>query len=120
MINFLVNFKNTLFGLVSLLWGIFFLFSAQVSAEAAFSLLYFTYSPLFLGILCVTVGITHITSRFISNPLFTAAANILLAFVYLIVLLSHLYASFYALAWIAFAAIVLNHVINAYLIIKSK
>ena len=118
--NFLIHFKNSLFGLVSVIWGFFFLVSAEVGREVTFNLLLYSFSPVELGLVCIAVGLIHIVSKFYFNELTAAFANILLAFIYLAVLLSHLYASFYALAWIAFAAIVLNQIINAYLLMKGE
>lgn len=118
--RFLVHFKNSLFGLVSVIWGLFFFFSLDVSREVTFNLLFYSFSPAELGVMCISIGLVHIASKFFGTELTAAVANVLLAFVYLLVLLSHLYASFYTLAWIAFAAIVLNQVINAYLLMNGE
>lgn len=115
----LIYLKEILFGLVTILYGSFVLFSAENAVFTFFNLLLLTIPANVLGVFFISIGVIHCLSRLSKNPLILASANILLAFVFLLIMLSQLYISLYAIAWLAFAAITLNQVINAYIYIKG-
>lgn len=120
MYNFFNQFKGSIFGLVVTLWGIALMTLPQLTSEATLELLFMTFSQPTLGIFFVSVGVLHITTRFFANKYYSAIANLLIAAVFLSAMLTHLYASVYVIAWVAFAGITMNLVINAFQILRDE
>lgn len=120
LMGLLTYLKDVLFGIVTILYGSFVLFLTENAVFTFFNLLLLSIPPHVLGCFFITIGIIHCLSRLSSNPVILAAANVMLAFVFLLIMLSQIYISLYAIAWLAFAAISLNQVINAYLYIRGS
>lgn len=120
MTQFLIHIKNSLFGLVAIGWGFFLLLYPELINEPTFELLLVTVAPGNLGAFFIVVGVLHVISRMPEIREIESGANIALAFVFLLAMLTNLYASFFALAWLAIAGICLNLVINAYLLMKDE
>lgn len=116
----LVFIKDSAFGLVVIVWGLILLFSTEIAKEMSLTLLFLTFTPASLGVLFVVVGLLHLLSKHSASLYFMAFANISIALVFLLAMLTHLFVSVYAIAWIAFAGICLNLMINAFLIVKSN
>jgi hypothetical protein len=120
MNKFLVLAKNSTFGLVVILWGLVLLISTEIVKETSLSLWFLTFTPATLGWLFIAVGVVYVFSKCWTHPYFAAFANISIASIFLLAMLTHLFASLYAIAWIAFAGICLNQIINAILLINHE
>lgn len=119
MREFFTLFKNALFGIVVMVWGIAIMLSTHLHSELTLQLLFINFTAPQLGAFFLVAGIMHIVSKIFPDKYFAALANIMLAFVFLLAMLTHLFVSVYLIAWIAFAGITLNLVINAFLILKG-
>lgn len=116
----LIILKNSIFGLVAIIWGIMIFFWEEYLIKAPHELLFTIINPKFGIFLFVLIGIFHIITRFCHNNTLVIVANILLAFTYMLVALTMVYASFYGFAWIALGGIIANQLLNAYLIANGK
>lgn len=111
--------KDSMFGIIVVIWGFVLLCTKAMTVELTLTLLAVTFSQTVLGFMFIGIGALYILAKFLNiNPI-SALANILISFIFLIVMLTHLFASVYAIAWIAFAGIVIHQAINAYLILKG-
>lgn len=120
MNKFFNQFKGSIFGLVVALWGIALMSVPQLTTEATLELLFIAFSQQTLGIFFVTVGVMHILTRCFANKYYSALANLLIAGVFVSAMLTHLYASVYVIAWVTFAGITINLVINAFQILRDE
>lgn len=109
------TFKNCIFGLVVVLWGLSLLF---FPAPGSFELLLSTTNHMLLVLGFIGTGILHIATRLIDCGDLASIANVFLALVYIAVALTHLFVGVTMIAWIAFAGIAVNLLINAYLMLK--
>lgn len=118
--NLLVNFKNSIFGAVTILWGIMIFFFKEYMVKVPHELMFATITPDLLMWIFIGVGAFHIFTRFYHNDTLVIVANVLLALMYLLVALTVVHTSFYGFAWIALAGIIINQLLNAYLIAHGK
>ena len=108
--------KNSVFGLIVIVWGIFMFMFPEMNQDASMKLIELTFSKELIAALFTVSGIAYTFSKFIDNKRLSSYMNILIAFIFMTVMLTHLYASFYMIAWIAFCGIVIHQTINAFLI----
>lgn len=118
--KYLVVLKNSLFGIVSIVWGIMIFAYSDLMVRAPHELIFTAIAPDLLAWLFIAVGVFHILTRLCHNDTLVIVANVLLAFMYLLVAITLVYTSFYGFAWVALAGIILNQLINAYLIAYGK
>lgn len=111
--------KNALFGIVVVIWGVALIVSTNLHSELTLQLLYLTFTAPALGGFFIAAGLMHIVSKCYPEKFFAAFANLMLALVFMLAMLTHLFASVYVIAWVAFAGICLNLLINAFLILKD-
>lgn len=110
--------KNSIFGVVVVIWGLSLIFIDNLINEATLHLLFITFTEPELGLFFIFCGMTHIIAKFSENRYFNGVANILLASIFCMLMLTHLYNGIFVIAWIGFAGISLNLVLNA--IIKFR
>ena len=119
MTDLLLTLKNSIFGIVVIVWGAVMALSPSAAAQSTLVLLHVPFTEPVLGLIFIAIGLFHVISKCYQGRVMAAFANITIAAVFLLVSLTHLYYSVYAIAWIAFAGIVLNLVLNAISLIRG-
>ncbi len=120
MIDLFINLKNAIFGIIVAIWGVVLISTPALTTDVSLELLRITFTQPILGLFFMAVGLLHVYTKVTDIPLLSAAANVLIAFVFCTVMLTHLFASVYMIAWIAFGGLTVHQVINAFLILKGR
>lgn len=120
MREFFTIFKDSMFGIVVILWGVAMIVSPALLIEPTLHLLFLTFSQLTLGYFFVAAGVMHVSSKVFPARQYGAISNVLIALVFLLTMLTHLFASVYLIAWVAFAGITISLLINAFLLFTDK
>lgn len=116
MRKFFEQMKNSVFGIIVVIWGILMFLFPEINQDASMHLMELTFSKEVVAGLFTVSGAAYIFSKFVNGRRLSAYMNILIAFIFMTVMLTHLYASFFMIAWIAFGGIVIHQTINAFLI----
>lgn len=120
MTSFFIDLKNAIFGIVVAVWGVVLLTTPALNTDVSLELLRITFSQPIIGLFFMAVGLLHVFTKVTDHPILSASANVLIAFVFVTVMLTHLFASVYMIAWIAFGGLTIHQIINAFLILKGR
>lgn len=116
--KYLTLLRNSIFGIVVSIWGLALLLIPAVASESTIQLWFITFSPSVVGVFFILCGALYVFAKIHFETHLEIISNILLAFTFTLATLSHIFASIYLLAWIAFAGLAVYLLTTAIIMIK--